>query len=234
MVLQENLPTRYVRRVDRLRVVGPIYGGVMLHRLISIVLASVISCTPALAGETGLFLDGGIGLTNGLRTTPDGIWVQEPFPHSFDYTDIAFKAGFGLTLDEHWTLNANYVSLGTMKAVTEYISDEDYAQHNFSLPKKLLTTYDSLKGPQFLVSYRWNDYEIQPIVSGGMAYLHHKITANITTNFEGDMPTFVMGTGLCYGYFCGEVFYYRAINAPSYPISTQFIVPMVSMKVPLW
>lgn len=198
--------------------------------LLSLVLLCGLSM-PAYAAE--VFVEGGIGPSLFQRTTPDGIWWQQPFPHSFDLSSFAWKAGVGLQLDEHWSVTGSYVSLGTAKAVTEYVSDHDYDHGHRDGARKLLTAYDRYQGGQVLARYRWTDWPVQPFLEGGVALMHHEITANLTTQFDGVIPMVVVGGGACWRWLCGELNYYRGIQAPSYPISTSVLIPMLSLRIPL-
>jgi hypothetical protein len=61
---------------------------------------------------------------------------------------------------------------------------------------------------------------------------HHSAAPGRPAEFEGVLPMAVVGGGLCWQWVCGEVNYYRGMMAPQYPISTQAIVPMLTMKYP--
>lgn len=200
-------------------------------QILIVVLFILLCSTPSFAME--FFIEGGIGQAQFQRTTPDGIWWQQPFNHSFNLTSLAYKTGGGIQLDEHWSIVGSYVSMGTIKAVFDYISDDDYASHNLGVPQRHGAVYDTYKGLQVLVAYQWTNYHVQPKLFGGMAYMSHKILTKEGNNlFEGDIPMLVIGSGVCYTWVCGEVTYYRGVSAPMYPISTQVIVPMVTIKIP--
>jgi len=186
--------------------------------------------SPALAVD--IFVEGGIGPSFLQRTTPDGVWWQEPFPHSFNLTSLAWKAGLGVQLDEHWSLTASYVSLGTAKAVTEAVSDHNYDHGDRKDPRFLITAYDNYHGGQLVAFYHWTQWPVQPFVSGGVAGMLHHVTANQATEFSGVIPMAVVGGGLCWQWMCGEVSYYRGVQAPQYPISTEVIVPMLAGRYP--
>jgi hypothetical protein len=185
-----------------------------------------------------VFLDGAIGPAFHTRTTPDGVWWQQPFPHSFDLRDVAWKAGLGLRFNEHWSVTGSYVSLGETSARTEAVSDENYDHGDRKDPRVNLSATDRLAGPQLVTSYRWTQWPVQPFLSGGVALLHHYGSATVreypgpSFNFHGDIPMFVAGGGLCYAWLCGEVTYYRGVHAPNYPISTEAIVPWIGLKIP--
>jgi hypothetical protein len=176
------------------------------------------------------FLEGGAGLSLLQQTTPDGVWWQSPFPHSFDLTSLALKAGIGVQVTEHWSVAGSYVSLGTAKATTEYVSDHDYDRGHLGGSRGSLTAYDRLQGGQLIVAYRWTQW---PMLSGGVAGMLHRVVANQSTEFSGVIPMVVVGGGLCWQWLCGEVTYYRGVQAPHYPISTQAVVPWLSLRVPI-
>jgi hypothetical protein len=209
--------------------------------LLKVWLCSVLvwgCAVPALAWD--VFVEGGVGASLNQFTTPDGVWVQQPFPNSHDMTSLAWKAGLGVQLSEHWSVTGSYVSLGESRATTEFVSDHHYDHGDRSGPRNTLTATDSLSGPQLVAAYRWTNWPVQPFLSGGVAVLHHYGAAwdhryphTKPFEFHGDIPMLVAGGGLCYGWLCGEVTYYRGIHAPNYPISTEAIVPTLSMKVPL-
>ena len=195
--------------------------------------------TTSNAGE--LFLDGALGTAFHTRTTPDGIWWQQPFPHSFDLTSRAYRAGLGLQVTEHWAITASYVNLGKTRATTEYVEDDDYNHGRLSGPRQKLVTTDYLSGPQITGTYRWTNWTLQPFLSGGVALLHHTGVAinprapeeRFQFHFHGDVPMLVAEGGICYKWICGDVTYYRGVHSPNYPISTEAIVSMIGVKVPL-
>lgn len=185
-----------------------------------------------------LFVEGGVGTTVFQKTTPDGVWWQQPFPHSFDLHTMAFKAGLGLQLNEHWSVTGSYVNLGTIKAFTEAVSDENYDHGDRKDKRVRLTAYDNYQGGQVMVAYRWTQWPVQPFLSGGVAVMshhvraYHSLSGNTPTEYAGVLPMAVVGGGLCWQWVCGEVNYYRGIMAPQYPISTSVIVPMLTLKYP--
>lgn len=201
-------------------------------------------CCLLLCGEiraAELFLEAGVGQSLFQRTTPDGVWWQQPFPHSFDLTSLAWKAGLGVKLNEHWSVTGSYVSLGETQAWTEAVSDENYDHGDRKDPRVLLTATDRLAGPQLVGRYTWTHWPVQPFLSGGVAVLHHYGSARTNTysadapsyEFHGDIPMVVVGGGACWQWVCGEINYYRGLHAPQYPISTSTIVPMLRVKIPL-
>lgn len=202
----------------------------MKHFLLSSVLCLSLVST-AQAAE--VFIEVGVGPSLMQRTTADGIWWQSPFPHHFDLTSLAYKAGLGVQLTEQWSLTASYVTLGTAKAVTEYVSDDDYDHGRRDGSRKHLTAYDNYQGGQLVGRYRWTLGPVQPFLQGGVAVMLHHVVANRTTEFEGVIPMVTAGGGVCYWWVCGEVNYYRGVQAPQYPISTSAVVPMLSVRVPL-
>jgi hypothetical protein len=197
-------------------------------------LALLAITTPAIAAD--LFIEAGVGQSIFQRTTPDGVWWQSPFPHHFELNSLALKAGLGVQLNEHWSVTASYVSLGTVKAFTEAVSDHNFDYGDRKDPRVHLTTYDSYQGGQVLGQYRWTQWPVQPFLQGGVAVMshhirvYHSLGSGTPTEFTGVIPMVVVGGGLCWQWVCGEVSYYRGVQAPQYPISTQAIVPMLSVR----
>jgi hypothetical protein len=205
-------------------------GGLVGLRLAIGLLLAVFQCSTAHSAD--YFVEAGIGPSLLQKTTADGIWWQSPFPNYFDLSSVTWKAGLGVQLDPHWSLTASYVTLGTAKAVTEFVSDVDFQQGKYDAPRDYLTAYDNYQGGQLLGRYRWTHWPVQPFLQGGMAAMLHHVVANRVVEFSGILPMAVVGGGICYAWICGEVSYYRGLQAPAYPISTAAVVPMLSLKYP--
>ena len=203
---------------------------------ICILVAGSVACWVVPAQAADLFVEGGIGVAQFQRTTPDGIWWQSPFPHHFELQSLAWKAGLGVQLDAHWSVTASYVSLGTIKAFTEAVSDENFDHGDRKDPRVKLTAYDTYQGGQVLGKYRWTQWPVQPFLAGGVAImahqirLDHELAAAAYTGYGGVLPMGVVGGGLCWQWVCGEVSYYRGFQAPQYPISTSVFVPMATVR----
>lgn len=214
----------------------------MILRLLLILLLSASS-----ASAWELTLEGGVGVTYFQPTVEDGIWFQQAFPHKF-YTDaFAWKAGLGARINPHWSIHAAYVNLGTVKADTQFVWDQDYdpIQHqcvkNCTTPHTLSTT-DFLRGPELLVGYHYPIGAFDPFVKAGMALMFHTVRATCTTSWgegcsgvdTGLIPMVALGTGACYQYLCGEVTYYKGIAETGTPIAKDAIVPMLTLRIPLF
>jgi hypothetical protein len=216
--------------------IGAVLGLAMLA-LGAVLMWLVLFASVRKAHAFEVFVEGGVGVSLNQFTTPDGVWIQQPFPNSRDMTSLAWKAGLGVQLTEHWSVTGSYVSLGESRATTEFVSDHNYDYGDRTGPRNTLTATDALSGPQLVAAYRWTQWPVQPFLSGGVAVLHHygaawdhRYANAKPFEFHGDIPMLVAGGGLCYRWLCGEVTYYRGVQAPNYPISTSTIVPMVSVK----
>jgi hypothetical protein len=190
--------------------------------------------------ETRLLLGGGV--TQFQRTTPDGTWWQADYPHEFELTSLGLKAGLEQRMGEHWFLGANYVRLGTARAWTHATSDAHYLAHDAMPPHYRLDTKDQVQGVEALGGYRWTQWPIQPYVSAGLAQFWHQATTDGRTwsgaigheEFDGRFLAARVGGGLCAGWICGDVTYYRGLQHGSgFPISTDALLSTAFVSVPL-
>lgn len=194
--------------------------------------------------ETRLTL--GAGVTNFLITTPDGTWWQHDQPHGFDTLSLALKGGVEQTLGDHWYVGAGYVSLGRSQAWTQAQNDDTFFAGRDGHANHYLNAVDRVQGGEAYVGYRWTDYAVQPFLTAGIAQFWHAVTQTHDTwseggtvrapdiTLHGTYRAWRVGGGLCYGWVCGEVTYYKgATPGSNFPISTDAVVPMLSLRVPL-
>ena len=206
----------------------------------AIALASVLLACHAHA-ETRLTL--GAGVTNFQANTPDGTWWQSDQPHGFDTLSLALKAGLEQDLTPNWFVGAGYVRLGNAQAWTQAKSDDEFFGGRDGKADKYLNAVDRVQGGELYIGYRWTDHAVQPFLTAGVAQFWHAVTQTHDTDGYGRAPDITLhgtyrawrvGGGLCYGWVCGEVTYYKgATPGTAFPISTDAVVPMLTVKIPL-
>src|SRR5438132_2021192 len=85
--------------------------------------AMVGTCSMARAEP---FLDLALGATVFVPTTSDGVWYQEAFPHHFNRTDVAVRAGLGWRFNDRWRTTMSYLRLGSVHSTAAFVFDADY------------------------------------------------------------------------------------------------------------
>jgi hypothetical protein len=208
-----------------------------------VLLAFLFLATPAQAEP---FLDLGLGATIFFPAYSDGAWYQEPFPHHFDTKDIAYRAGVGWRFNDHWSVAASYLHLGSISVTAQAVSDDDYnnqthqclrhCQHPVSFRVE-----DSYQGGELTATRTFTDGPVRPFLRAGGAWLFHDLRVNGAPFFMGrSFPAGVVGAGLTYKWISLEVSYYHilahsgASGGVGYPVSESQLIPMVSVQIPLW
>lgn len=126
--------------------------------------AVIIMVRPARAAETYFTASGGFTKFN-MKTT-DGFWCQAPFPCARNSTSTVWTAGLGLKLNEHWSIEADYRSLGKQTINSSFVDDFDYDPVNH----RCISNCDSL----FTINGSWK--VAGPSVSGVYSYPFPLIT----------------------------------------------------------
>lgn len=188
----------------------------------------------------------GAGAVNAIPTTPNGTWVQLDQKHGYDTLSLGLKTGLETTITEHWYIGAGYVSLGTTQAWTEAKSDEEFFNGKHGVADKYLKAYDRMQGGELYVGYQWQVEAFRPYLTAGIAQFWHRVTQTHDTQtkegtmraqdmtWHGTVRSWRVGGGLCYRWLCGEVTYYKgATPGTNYPISTDAVVPMLVLNIPL-
>lgn len=204
---------------------------------------AVLSVSAARA-ETRLTL--GAGISHAQPNSPDGTWWQSDQPHGVDTRSLALKAGVEQTFGEHWYVGAGYVSLGSTQAWTRAQSDETFFRDKNGRADKFVKATDQNQGGELYVGYQWQLEAFRPYLTAGVAQFWHRVTQTHDTGhgkhieradditMHGTYRAWRVGGGLCYGWVCGEVTYYKgATPGTNYPIATDAIVPMLTLTIPL-
>ena len=204
----------------------------------------VSECTrqPAHAGEWSLDLKGGLALP--FRTTPDGTYYQEPYPHNTKLITGAY--GIGLRYQHTPTLSfqAHWLDLGKSRIKGRAISDENYDFRQHRCKSECVNTYgfratDALQGIDLTATYTWMRDGVQPFLKGGAAIFRHRaIFRNEDGNedrMNGLIPSLELGAGLAYEWAYLELDYFQGMNfgGQNLPISTQQVALFAGVKVGL-
>lgn len=190
------------------------------------------------AGDSRFFVEGGAGLTQFLKTSDDGIWIQDRMPHSTTWQDLAIRAGVGITLNESWSIGTNYIRLGQVKLQSVWQSDEIYESHcGLSCEHYHGNLWGTMQGGELVGTYHPQLWAVSPIVRAGLAVFDHTVrweTSNDTRGvhqYRGIVVAGVVGAGACYqAWLCADVSYYRGFAETHYPVSTGAVVSMLSVK----
>ena len=201
-------------------------------------------CQPreAHAGEWSLDLKGGLAWP--VRTTPDGTYWQQAYPH--DTKPLTGTYGIGLSYQHTPALSfqAHWLDMGTSRIKGRANSDENYDYKNSRCVNDCTRTYgyratDSLRGGDITATYTWERDGVRPFVKGGVALLYHRaIFRNengAEDRFAGWLPELELGAGLSYKLAYLELDYFQGMNfgGQNLPISTQQVVGFVGVRIPL-
>jgi hypothetical protein len=200
-------------------------------------IASVVFLLCRAGHAAEFFVEGGAGLTQFLKTSDDGVWIQDRMPHTTDWRDLALRGGLGVKFSENVSLGANYVRLGAVQLDSTWQSDEIYnSKCGLSCDHYAGHLTGTMQGGELVGTYHPQLWAISPIVRAGLATMQH--TLHWTTSNQAGAHTLrgvvvmgVVGAGVCYQtWLCGDVSYYRGFADTNFPLSTGAVVSMVSLK----
>lgn len=186
------------------------------------------------------FVEGGLGATL-FQKGQDGRWFQDGVAGSvWDAKAVAFRAGGGISINEHWSAGLNYLDLGTVSVQTKYVADESYDAkahhcHQSCDQAKDLRTFDTLRGGELIGMYTPWAWPVAPYLRGGVAVFSHSLkweTERTWFDLHGMLISAAMGGGACYRLACADVTYYKGIGSTKFPVSQDAVVPMISIRLP--
>lgn len=192
------------------------------------------------------FLDLGLGATVFVPAYADGTWYQEGFPHNFTSTALALKTGLGWRFNQQWSVTGNYLRLGSIKSQGNVVADEDYSVSEHRCLRHCehpvaFHVEDSFQGGELALTYTFQTDPLHPFLRAGGAWFVHTLRVNgVIQEDQRSFPASMVGSGVCYQWLCAEVSYYHIIahsgasGGVGYPLSTNQVVSLVSLKVPLW
>ena len=208
-----------------------------------LILASECSRQPAHAGELSLDLKGGIAWP--IRTTPDGTYWQQAYPHNTKPLTGAYGVGLSYQYTPTLSFQAHYLDLGTSRIKGRANSDENYDHKNGRCHTNCTQTYayratDTLQGGDLTATYTWERDGVRPFIKGGVALLYHRAKFRNTDTgdedrFNGWIPELELGAGLAYEWAYLELDYFQGMNfgGQNLPISTQQVALFAGVKVGL-
>jgi len=186
------------------------------------------------------FIEAGVGMIQSLRTTDDGVWIQDRLPHNVDWTAIAFRGGVGLKLNESWSVQTNYVRFGTGSAVklqSVWQSDEIYESHcGLSCDHYQGHLWSTMQGGELVGTYHPPLWALSPIIRAGLAGFQHSVNWKIdgdpaTHHYRGLVIAGVAGVGACYQqWLCVDTSYYHGFAETAFALSTSAFVYTGSVK----
>ena len=226
------------------------YPWILAAIVALLMLASECSRQPAYAGEWSLNV--GAGATFFNRTIEDGTWIQKGLPHSTDLQDFAYRAGVSYAFNDRYSLQLNYLNMGTARLSNSYVvEDHEYDAKSSTcliggecLKRGPFHTTDTMQGGEISLTRTWHLSALQPFVRVGAALMMHHIhveagTGGYTLDMHGKVPMGLVGAGLCYHWACVDTTYYHGpggmncLTPCGLPISKELLVTMVSVKVAL-
>jgi hypothetical protein len=215
-----------------------ILKGFRLILVYTLFIASVVFLLCRAGHATEFFVEGGLGVTQFLKTSDDGVWIQDRMPHTTDWQDLAFRGGVGVTLHPSWSLGVNYVRLGSVQLSSTWQSDEIYESRcGLSCDHYAGHLTGSMQGGELVGTYHPQLWAVSPIVRAGLAVFDHTVRWQTDNDprgwhqYRGLVVSGVVGAGACYhGWLCGDVSYYRGFADTQYPLSTGAVVSMVTLK----
>lgn len=210
-------------------------------RAASLFLFWLLAASPTWAGSWSLDLKG--GLTMPIRTTPDGTFWQQGYPHDTRLVTGAYGVGLDYTITPAVSVQGHLLDLGSSRLSGQATSDENYDLATHTCVKKCDFTYryratDSLRGGDLTVSYTWGRDGLRPFVKGGAALLYHRARFRNEfgdeDRFHGWVPEVEVGAGLSYHWVYVEVDYFHGLNfgGRNLPISDRQLVGFVGVRIP--
>lgn len=233
--------------------------AVLTTWLLALLLVLALVLWPGLVkkAEAGAYLDVGLGATLFNRTIEDGTWIQEGLPNKELLESFAWRVGLGYTINDRWSLQANYLHFGTAKIRALVVRDPDYnnKQHvclNHCGEAFPFNTNDTMYGGEVSLTRTWQIRAFAPFLRAGGAVMIHHLRAAIQPMYptiepplvnsrHGFIPAVLVGGGVCYKMFCAETTYYQGLGGSTggfgmdyaLPISTSLFMSLVSVKIPL-
>lgn len=212
---------------------------------LAILLACLLAYDMAHAGSLSLDIKGGVAWP--IRTTPDGTYWQQAYPHNTKPLTGAYGVGLNYQHTPTLSFQAHYLDLGTSRIKGHAITDDhyDYKAHRCKYgPAECTATYgyratDSLRGGDLTATYTWERDGVRPFVKGGVALLYHRATFRNEWSgedrFNGWIPELELGAGLSYEWAYLELDYFQGLNfgGQNMPISTQQVVMFAGVKLPV-
>lgn len=215
----------------------------ILAAIVALLLAAK-ACQPevAHAGQWSLDIKGGLAWP--VRTTPDGTYWQQAYPHNTKPLTGIYGVGLSYQHTPTLSFQAHWLDMGTSRIKGRANSDENYDYKNSRCVNDCTRTYgyratDSLRGGDLTATYTWERDGVRPFVKGGVALLYHQATFRNENggedHFNGWIPELELGTGLAYQWTCVELDWFQGMNfgGQNLPISTQQIAVFAGIKIPL-
>jgi hypothetical protein len=197
-----------------------------------LILSLSLLALTAPAQAASLYVDAGVGMAKHLPIMESGTWWQADQPYHFDTTAVAWRAGLGVNLTDHWAIQAGYISLGTVKSETRAVADEHYdfgAGRCYRSCERVMgnKAWEPVTGWEAFGRYTWHPGIVDPYVTFGAARLTHRTYSASTSvaKQEDWIPAEVVlggilwaaraGAGVCYRWVCGDVTYYHLVGPDS-------------------
>lgn len=212
-----------------------------------IVVAAVMLFSAIEAHASDLYLNLGLGATMFQQTTQNGTWLQEGQPYKMTMMDLSGKLGLGYRFSPDWAMEINALSFGQAKSAGMAVPDEYYEPEKHKpkdgAPKP--NHFDARQrsyGGEIVALRSFHLGEFSPFLKlGGFATMNDMpyTIVDVPTGqtfqeaYKGYTVGIVGGGGICYKWACAEASYYRGMGSSNYPISKSFLVPMISLKIPL-
>ena len=215
---------------------------------LAILLACLLAYDMAHAGSLSLDIKGGVAWP--IRTTPDGTYWQQAYPHDTKLLTGAYGVGLSYQHTPTLSFQAHWLDMGTSRIKGRANSDENYDHKNHRCHTNCTWTYgyratDRLQGGDLTATYTWERDGVRPFVKGGLALLYHRAIFRNENGgedrFNGWIPELELGAGLAYRAFYLELDYFHGMNirglpfgGQNLPISTEQIALFAGINILLF
>ncbi len=216
-----------------------------MMKLVWMVIVAVMYSPFAYASDW--YVNMGLGATMFQQTTQNGTWLQEGQPYKMTMLDLSGKLGLGYRFSPEWAIEINALSFGQAKSAGMAVPDEYYEPEKHKpkdgAPKP--NHFDARQrsyGGEIVALRSFHLGEFSPFLKlGGFATMNDMpyTIVDVPTGqtfqeaYKGYTVGIVGGGGVCYKWACAEASYYRGMGSSGYPISKSFLVPMLTLKIPL-
>ena len=218
--------------------------------LLGLLLTSECVPQPAHAGQWSLDLGAGASFLN--RTIEDGTWIQKGLPHSTDLKDFAYRAGVSYAFNDKYSIQLNYVNMGTARLSNSYVvEDHEYDTKSSTclvggkcLERGPFHTTDTMQGGEVSVTRTWDPGAFKPFARIGAALMIHHIgvsagTEGYSLDMHGRVPLLLLGGGVQYKWLYWDATYYHGpggmncLTPCGLPISKEMLLSIVGVRIPL-
>ncbi|MDE2099266.1 MAG: outer membrane beta-barrel protein, partial [Patescibacteria group bacterium] len=201
-----------------------------------------VPCALPAQAEDGLYLYGTIGQSRFNQAGTDGNWRQEAVGVRKRIEDLAWSAGLGYRFNPYFAVEAGYLDFGVMQSGGGVVDDRAYHPSNHTYdhrwPVAQFDAQDALQAGTLKGKVSYPLGPLSPFLTAGVWGGPHQLTwinsnrPHYVESFHGMLIGVSAGGGLCYGWVCGQVEYYRSMSQSGFPMTSAIVMPSVTLNVP--